>query len=75
MQVVSVTCWQRPALDWRVAADEFAGVHGARIHAAYYFGTSSTMLLELVWPIVSWETKPDSTAIREAARQRFGWLS
>ncbi len=75
MQVVSGTCRQRPSLDWRVAAEEFARVHGARIHAAEYFGTTGTMSLELVWPIDSREMKPDSTAIREDARQRFGWLS
>ena len=75
MEVVSGTCRKRPALDWRVDAEEFAGQHGARVHAAEYFLTSGTMSIELVWPMDSRETKPSSAAIREAARQRFGWLS
>lgn len=75
MDIVSGTCPTRPALDWRVDAEEFAGQHGARVHAAEYFLTSGTMSIELVWPMDSRETKPSSAAIREAARQRFGWLS
>ena len=74
MEVVSGICQKRPALDWRVDAEAFAGRHGARVHAAEYFLTSGTMSLELVWPINDYKTKPGWAAIHEDARQRFGWL-
>lgn len=75
MEVFSGTCRKRPALDWRVDAEELATRHGGRLHAAEYFLTSGTMSLELVWPIDARETRPSRATIHEDAQQRFGWLS
>ena len=71
---VSGTCRQPPPSDWRVAAEEMAREHGARLRSAEYFPDSRTQYIELVWPLSERETKPSWEELRQDAAARFGWV-
>lgn len=70
---VSGTCKAPPPSDWRVAVDQLARRHGARLRAAEYYPESRTLFLELAWPVSARGTKPDWSEIRADAARAFQW--
>jgi hypothetical protein len=74
-QVVSGTCRAGPKPDWRVAAEEFAAAHGARLLENRFFPRSRTMFIALVWPVDARSALPSWEALRDDAARRFGWVA